>query len=167
MALKEIFKELVNHYSKDELLINSLWNEIEKKYSLSKRYYHSLFHLEKLIEHLREYKNAITDWHTIMFAAFYHDVKKHAISNNADTNLFTDADLSVLGESRDQYEKYCFQVRREYAIYPDIVYKPGRKKVISHFLQMERIFKTTAFSDRYEKQARENLHWEPRRLKIR
>ena len=86
--------------------------------------------------------------------------KAHTTSNNPDTNLFTDADLSVPGLDQLAYEIYCGQIRKEYSIYPDIVYNPGRKKVLSHFLQMENIFKTTAFAEKYETQARANLTWE-------
>jgi predicted metal-dependent HD superfamily phosphohydrolase len=84
----------------------------------------------------------------------------HQISEDPDTNLFTDADLSILGFPWPQYEQYALQVRREYARYPDFLYKPGRKKVLRHFLQMERIFKTPYFFEQYEAQARQNLERE-------
>lgn len=86
--------------------------------------------------------------------------KSHAVSPEHDTNLFTDADLSILGKSAASYEIYFRQIREEYSIYPDLLYKPGRKKVLNHFLEMKRIFKTDLFADRYEKQARENLKME-------
>lgn len=86
--------------------------------------------------------------------------KTHAVSRHPDTNLFTDADLSILGQERAVYETYCKQVRKEYAVYPDILYRPGRKKVVQHFLDMERIFKTDTFFSLLEKTARENLQWE-------
>jgi predicted metal-dependent HD superfamily phosphohydrolase len=35
--------------------------------------------------------------------------KSHLFSNNDDTNLLTDADLSVLGQPSDVYEQYCGQ----------------------------------------------------------
>jgi len=81
-------------------------------------------------------------------------------SVDAETDLFTDADLSVLGAEPKVYEAYAQQIRREYFIYPDMMYYPGRKKVLEHFLHMPTIFKTTAFFDRYEGQARINLQWE-------
>jgi predicted metal-dependent HD superfamily phosphohydrolase len=83
--------------------------------------------------------------------------KAHQISADSDTNYFTDADLSILGASWEQYEAYASQVRKEYSIYPDLLYKPGRKKVLQHFLDMERIFKTAYFHEKYEKQARKNI----------
>lgn len=90
--------------------------------------------------------------------------KSHQLSSENDTNLFTDADLSILGKSWEAYEVYYKQIRKEYSIYPDLLYKPGRKKVLKHFLEMPRIFKTDLFADRYEKQARENLRMELERL---
>jgi len=86
--------------------------------------------------------------------------KAHSNTDNGDINLFTDADLSILGAQPTAYEQYCQQIRKEYAIYPDIMYKPGRRKVLKHFLQMDRIYKTTAFYGKYERQARENMSME-------
>jgi predicted metal-dependent HD superfamily phosphohydrolase len=40
------------------------------------------------------------------------------------------------------------------------MYNPVRKKVLLHFLSMERIFKTDYFYTHFEKQARENLQKE-------
>ena len=86
--------------------------------------------------------------------------KKHEPSTDNDTNYFTDADLSVLGQSWETYEAYYKNVRKEYSIYPDIIYKPGRKKVLQHFLSMERIFKTDHFFTAFETRAKENLQRE-------
>ena len=86
--------------------------------------------------------------------------KTHTISDDNDTNLFTDADLSILGQSWKVYEKYIQQIRKEYAIYPDFMYNSGRKKVLEHFLTMEYIYKTKLFREKYENQAKENLRRE-------
>ncbi|MBI3133727.1 MAG: hypothetical protein HYZ14_03540 [Bacteroidetes bacterium] len=86
--------------------------------------------------------------------------KSHQTDADYDTNLFTDADLSILGKDAGTYTAYFKNVRKEYSIYPDLLYKPGRKKVLEHFLNMSRIFKTDFFFNRYEKQARENLKME-------
>jgi predicted metal-dependent HD superfamily phosphohydrolase len=83
--------------------------------------------------------------------------KKHEPGEDRDINLFTDADLSVLGASPEVYLRYAQNVRKEYSIYPDLLYKPGRKKVLQHFLDMPRIFKTPEFYGHYEAQARLNL----------
>jgi predicted metal-dependent HD superfamily phosphohydrolase len=83
--------------------------------------------------------------------------KSHDLSTNKDTNLFTDADLSILGQSWEQYKAYYQEVRLEYNIYPDAVYNPGRIKVLEHFLQMPQLFKTEEFRNLYEATARENI----------
>ena len=86
--------------------------------------------------------------------------KKHGVCSNPDANYFTDADLSILGTSRDVYLNYTKQIRKEYKLFPDIIYKEGRRKVIQHFLKKDTIFKTPFFSGRYETQANENLRAE-------
>ncbi|MFT3825489.1 MAG: hypothetical protein QM731_16340 [Chitinophagaceae bacterium] len=86
--------------------------------------------------------------------------KQHSISSNADTNLFTDADLSILGQETETYNTYVKQIRKEYTIYPDFLYKPGRKKVLQHFLSMPAIYKTNHFKALYEQQAKANMEQE-------
>ncbi|MDF4202581.1 hypothetical protein PXD56_06435 [Maribacter sp. SA7] len=86
--------------------------------------------------------------------------KSHFSSTNSDTNYFTDADLSVLGQSWETYTLYYKNVRKEYAIYPSFIYNPGRKKVLLHFLSMDKIFKTDFFYNKFETQAKQNLQRE-------
>lgn len=83
--------------------------------------------------------------------------KSHTASDDKDINLFTDADLSILGKGWDEYLEYSTNIRREYSIFPDTMYKSGRKKVLSHFLMMERIFKSKHFFDKFEVKARINI----------
>lgn len=86
--------------------------------------------------------------------------KSHTSSADSDTNYFTDADLSILGQSWESYVEYYKNVRKEYAVYPGLIYNPGRKKVLKHFLEMKTIFKTDYFYNTFEIQARENLQKE-------
>jgi predicted metal-dependent HD superfamily phosphohydrolase len=90
--------------------------------------------------------------------------RSHKLSEDSDTNYFLDADLSVLGSPREEYEKYCHDIRKEFRLYPDILYKRGREKVIRKLISMDRIYKTSHFYGKYEVQARENLHWELKNL---
>ncbi|MFA0960497.1 hypothetical protein AB9P05_01695 [Roseivirga sp. BDSF3-8] len=83
--------------------------------------------------------------------------KTHEAGADFDTCYLLDADLAILGASPVAYHDYTRKVRKEYSIYPGFMYKRGRRKVLKHFLQMSRIFKTDHFYQRYEKQARENL----------
>lgn len=89
--------------------------------------------------------------------------KKHEAADY-ETNLFTDADLSILGSDTVTYNLYLKNIREEYSMYPDILYNPGRRKVLLHFLNMEQIFKTKEFAGQLEAQARQNLQAELRML---
>ncbi|KPH13584.1 hypothetical protein [Chryseobacterium sp. ERMR1:04] len=86
--------------------------------------------------------------------------KAHQKSDDQDTNYLLDADLSILGKDIETYLEYTKKIRREYSIYPDLLYKPGRKKVLQHFLALENIFKTNYFQEKYEVQAKENIEFE-------
>lgn len=86
--------------------------------------------------------------------------KDHQPATDPDTNFLTDADLAILGRDWPVYKEYSEKVRQEYTLYPDAIYRPGRKAVLRHFLDKERIFKTAYFSGRFEGQARQNLQQE-------
>lgn len=201
ILLKNIFIELAGKYAAENNIVHSLWNEIEKQYTQPKRFYHTLDHLENLMNQLEPVRNQAGDWESIVFATCYHDIvynvlkknneeksaelakkrlaqlqvpdsvihstvelilatESHKLHQQNDINLFTDADLAVLGSDWIAYERYSRQIRKEYNIYPDIVYKPGRKKVLLYFLSLNNIYKTAYFSGRYERQARLNLRRE-------
>ncbi len=200
-ALQTTFIELLNTYTGNGSLANELWTEIEQNYSRKKRHYHTLQHLENLLEQLTAIKASLKDWDAVLFSLYYHDIiynslksdneeksaavavkrmqqiavpadtiehcramiaatKSHHQSADSDTNYFTDADLSILGQSWEIYLQYCQNVRKEYALYPNMVYNPGRKKVLQHFLSMERIYKTDFFYNTFERQAKQNMQRE-------
>lgn len=85
--------------------------------------------------------------------------KKHelVIDKNRDNAYLLDIDLSILGSDWDTYQKYISNIRKEYKIYPDFIYKPGRKNVLKHFLDRKTLYFTNSFRGKYEIQARENL----------
>lgn len=85
--------------------------------------------------------------------------KKHEGCADSDTNYFLDSDLAILGADEESYAKYQAGIRKEYKWYPDLLYKPGRRKVLEHFFAMENIFKTDLFRKRQE-QAIKNIERE-------
>lgn len=198
MDLQLRFTENCSRFTDKAALIDSLWSEIEGKYSEKGRHYHNLHHLEHLFTELDSVKEKIRDFTAVSLSVFYHDViydptstsneeksaafavsrlgklcadadtirkvseqilatKSHHPAGDTDTGYLLDADLSVLGKNTQTYTEYTQQIRKEYAVYPDFLYRPGRKKVLQHFLASEYIFKTEEFRQRYEVQARENL----------
>lgn len=86
--------------------------------------------------------------------------KEHEESEDNDTNYVLDFDLAILGDTPECYRNYAEMIRAEYSIYPNFLYKKRRKKVLQHMLSMNRIFKTQAFYDHYEQQARTNVRSE-------
>lgn len=201
MLLKETFRELLKRYTESNSVVTHLWSEIEQNYSSKKRFYHTLLHLNNLLQELIEVKTELKSWDTILFSLFYHDIiydplktnneeksatlaqkrmkeisvslevievcksqilatKMHSDNPDSDTNYFTDADLSILGQTWEVYAEYYKNVRKEYSIYPNLIYNAGRRKVINRFLSMNKIFQTPYFFNEYEQQAKQNLRKE-------
>ncbi|HKX85605.1 MAG TPA: hypothetical protein VJL37_02950 [Flavobacterium sp.] len=86
--------------------------------------------------------------------------KDHQCSDNEDEKWLIDFDLKILAKDWNDYQSYAQQIRREYRIYPDFMYKPGRKKALEHFLTNPFIYQTETFRNLYEKPARENIQKE-------
>jgi predicted metal-dependent HD superfamily phosphohydrolase len=79
---------------------------------------------------------------------------------DSDLSYLLDIDLGILGTPLMSYVEYTRQIRQEYRIFPDLLYNPGRKKVLKHFLDMPFIYNTPEFRAQFEQQARENITWE-------
>lgn len=90
--------------------------------------------------------------------------KEHKLATDNDTNILLDLDLSILGKSPKEYKKYCENIRKEYQIYPDFMYRKGRIKVLKSILELDSIYKTDFFKQEYENQAKENLRFELNQL---
>lgn len=84
----------------------------------------------------------------------------HQHNETEDINWLIDFDLKILSKDWEDYKIYCNQIRKEYKIYPNILYKPGRKKALLHFLENPSIYQTELFKTKYEAKARENIQKE-------
>jgi predicted metal-dependent HD superfamily phosphohydrolase len=80
----------------------------------------------------------------------------------ADSDLlyFLDADLQVLGAPEADYWQYARQVRQEYRLVPDFMYRRGRRKVLEKMLGTSQLYQTESFRSRLEASARRNLQAE-------
>ena len=83
----------------------------------------------------------------------------HLPDGPADPDLpwVLDFDLAVLGRDWPEYNDYASAIRREYRRFPDIIYNPGRKKVLRSFLESSRIYQTGLYYHQFESSARNNL----------
>ena len=139
----------------DALLFSVFYHDIIYKATSKDNEEKSAEVAKKRLEKINIPNEKITKIYNQIFAT-----KSHKRSDDSDTNFLLDADLSILGKDWKDYENYIHQIRKEYSIYPDFLYNPGRKKVITHFLEFEEIFKTNYFKEKYEKVARENIQRE-------
>lgn len=80
--------------------------------------------------------------------------------HKTDLAFFLDFDMAILAAPWEQYYVYTSRVRKEYRVYPDIVYKAGRKQFLQRSLQAATIFHTPVFKKQYEAQARANMEKE-------
>lgn len=94
--------------------------------------------------------------------AFILATKTHTLPPGAPADLafLLDFDLAILGAPWPDYEWYAQKIRREYRIYPDLLYRPGRRKALEHFLGRPFIFQTDTFRAAFEQTAIANLHRE-------
>lgn len=75
-------------------------------------------------------------------------------------HLFLDADLAILGAEPEKYARYAQAIRTEYRLVPDILYRPGRKRVLQHLLAKPALYYTLQMQARFEQQARINMQHE-------
>ena len=86
--------------------------------------------------------------------------QQHQQNAIEDINWLIDFDLKILAKDWKDYKIYFEQIRKEYRIYPDFLYKPGRAKALKHFLENKFIFQTNEFRNLYEEKARINIEKE-------
>ncbi|MFB2924264.1 hypothetical protein [Aerosakkonema funiforme] len=88
----------------------------------------------------------------------------HPIANSIDSQIFLDADLSILGSFETEYRNYAQAIRQEYSWLSDAEYRLGRKQVLEKFLQRERIYFTEQMFATLEVKARQNIQEEIKSL---
>jgi predicted metal-dependent HD superfamily phosphohydrolase len=87
------------------------------------------------------------------------------IDGDSDSEFFLDADLSILGLSEKEYDKYAENIRKEYSWVSKDKYTAGRKNVLENFLARPRIYFTKDAHSKLDTQARINIQREISQLK--
>jgi predicted metal-dependent HD superfamily phosphohydrolase len=83
-------------------------------------------------------------------------------SDDPTTQVLLDADLAILASPA--YDQYVIDVRREYATYPDEVWRAGRAHVLKSLLAKESLYQTAKARTLWEVWARDNIRRELRTL---
>ncbi len=65
---------LASKYSFSEILVTELWNELIKNYSHKNRHYHSLSHIDNMINQAEVIQDSISNYDAFLFAIWYHDI---------------------------------------------------------------------------------------------
>lgn len=89
-------------------------------------------------------------------AAYILATKGHDVVEG-DGALVLDIDLSILGASEEEFERFDRHIREEYIHVPDPLYREGRRRVLEGFSKRRRIYRLEPFFDAFETQARRNL----------
>ena len=85
--------------------------------------------------------------------------KHDAVPEGEDAQLLVDIDLSILGTSRERFDEYEGQIRKEYAWVTPDAFRDGRRKVMEAFLSRPTIYNLPIFKERLEAAAQSNLEW--------
>lgn len=88
---------------------------------------------------------------------FILDTRHDTTPDTDDARILVDIDLSSLGHSPEQYDRYERAIREEYAWVPMDLYRQKRRQILTDFLNRPKIYHTDQFSNRYETQARANI----------
>ncbi|MBR7778159.1 hypothetical protein [Undibacterium rugosum] len=83
-----------------------------------------------------------------------------------DLPLFLDFDLAILGQSVEVYQAYTQAIQAEYQWVPGMLYRAGRKKLLTQFLERPRLYFTDTFFELYEHSARRNIAHEIAQLTL-
>ncbi|WP_440133767.1 HD domain-containing protein [Chitinophaga sancti] len=102
-----------------------------------------------------------------LVSEYIRATKSHQNPNkDSDLDCFLDFDLFILSGPERMYQAYAKNIRKEYGIYPDSVYVPGRKKILQYFLDRPSIYKTAGFRERFDAVAKENIQRELEKLSL-
>ena len=85
------------------------------------------------------------------------ETRHGTIPQDPDAALLCDIDLSIFGRSPEAFDLFERQIRQEYAMVPELMYRRSRSEILRGFLKRASIYQTDRFRQRYENRARANL----------
>lgn len=202
MTLTDRWHRLTAPLVPDATRRDAALRELAAAYQAPGRHYHTLHHLENLLNLLAP--APLHDPVVVQLAVWFHDAVYNALKSDnearsaaqalaflngstleparqqrvafliertadhtqpqppddSDLLYFLDADLSILGADEAAYRAYARQVREEYRLVPDLLYRPGRRKVLAKMLAAPVLFHMPEMRERYDAAARQNLRAE-------
>jgi predicted metal-dependent HD superfamily phosphohydrolase len=104
----------------------------------------------------------VIDRVTRLIMATAHNVK----DLSGDATLVVDVDLSILGQTREIYDQFEKNVRKEYWWVPRKRFVAGRTAILKSFLDRPKIYYWPVMREKLEARARENLERAIRALEV-
>jgi predicted metal-dependent HD superfamily phosphohydrolase len=95
--LKNLFDSSAKKYGVNPETVDFYWNEVVRDYSTEGRYYHTIDHLEYVVNLLYEYRSSIRRWDILLMAAVYHDIVYDPAASNNEEESAMIADLHLTG----------------------------------------------------------------------
>jgi predicted metal-dependent HD superfamily phosphohydrolase len=174
----------------------ALFHQLCTAYQSPTRYYHTLQHLQQMLELLETIQ--VHDRSSMTLAIWFHDAvydsraKDNEVKSaqwaiealpplgisqaqtdriahlilatqthqtdpgDRDAQVLLDCDLSILGASPEDYQRYAHAIRQEYAWVSDEDYRVGRSRVLQSFLERDRLYGLSELEP-YEHRSRQNL----------
>jgi len=171
------------------------------RYTEKWRFYHTLEHVEAVLDTAEELKDLANDYTAVQLAVWFHDVvydpraednevrsaeyarrtlaelglapemvkrvsdlilttiSHQAEAGDIDAQILIDADLATLGVDEARFLNQSEALRQELSWLPDEEYRQNREKILTGFLERERIFYSDQLFDTLEDKARRNLTW--------
>lgn len=203
-ALAAQWHQLTTPLLPDEKQRSATFEQLVAAYSASGRHYHTLRHVQILLDAVQAEAATLHDSTVVQLAVWFHDAvydplrddnetrsaelaseflakttlsesrqqqvafliertKDHTQTqpdDDTDLQLFLDADLGILGAAEIDYWQYARQIRQEYRLVPDFLYRKGRSKVLERLLNTPVLYRTAAYRTRLDGAARHNLQAE-------
>ena len=92
----------------------------------------------------------------IVLTASHGDLDRRELDH--DERLFLDCDMAIVGADWQRFSLYQQQIEQEYTlVYPQLLYRMGRRRFLNKILSSERIFFSDHFHHQFDAQARSNL----------
>ncbi|TGL44865.1 HD domain-containing protein [Leptospira perdikensis] len=102
---RQKFESLISKFTNtNQVLDDSLWKEIETRYSEPHRFYHNLNHIYQMLGEFDNTKMKLKDPEMVLFALYYHDLvyDPKSKTNEEDSAKIAEERLSELGIAKDR-----------------------------------------------------------------
>lgn len=198
-SLKKRWTRFARRLGASEEHANTLFKELEARYTIPKRFYHTFCgHIGTCISEFDLANNNTDGSLAVEAALWFHDSVYNPKANDnetqsaawasafliklghdrefiervsrlivftgytrnpesSDKKLLSDIDLSILGKSKNVFDRYEENIRKEYSWVPTETYCVKRVEILKRFIERPGVFFLPKFKEKYENNAKRNI----------